>query len=190
MTKLEIRKYPKFVEEFARENFNLKTLTGVLIALMFLESGIVALLLKKGPVVIPLLSDGTIGTYDTGVTQGQVKSAVETYLSSRYAWSPDTIDAQLKKAEFLISPALLKSFEKAMLETKKYVREKKITERVYARHVSIDFKNNVVQVAADRFTAFDGLKAATEMNLTLNFDIGERTVQNPWGVYITKETER
>jgi hypothetical protein len=53
----------------------------------------------------------------------------------------------------------------------------------------VDLKEKKVTVLADRITEFDNLKAATEMRLTFQFSTDDRTVVNPWGVYITKETE-
>lgn len=76
-----------------------------------------------------------------------------------------------------------------MLETQKFVREKKVRQRVYPKSVSVDLKEKRVTVLADRITEFDNLKAATEMRLLLQFTTDDRTIINPWGVYITKETE-
>jgi hypothetical protein len=187
---LQVRQYPKLIEEFAKENFNLKTLVGALIALMLVNSVILAFLLRRGPMVVPLQADGNTARVDSHVTEAQVQAAVKEYLSTRYTWTDSTINAQLKRAEFFISSQLVSAFQKAMVETAKYVREKKVVQRVYARSIDVNFKDRVATIAADRFTEFDGLKAATEMRLLLNFDLQDRTVINPWGVYITKETEK
>ena len=116
--------------------------------------------------------------------------AVKEFINTRYTWTDATINAQLKRAEFFIAPQLVSAFQKAMIETLKYVHEKKVSQRVYARTIDVNFKDRLVAITADRFTEFDGLKAATEMHLLLNFDVQDRTVVNPWGVYIAKETER
>lgn len=189
-SKIEIRTYPKLIEEFAKENFNLKTLVGAMIALTLVNSVILAFVVRRGPMVIPLQSDGTTARVDSHVTEAQVQAAVREYLATRYTWTDSTISAQLRKAEFLIAPQLVSAFQKAMVETLKYVREKRVTQRVYPRSIEVNFKDRLVTVIADRFTEFDGLKAATEMRLLLNFDLYDRTVINPWGVYVTKETEK
>lgn len=189
-TIIQVRQYPKLIEEFAKENFNLKTLIGGLIAITFLNGVILAFMLRRGPIVVPLQADGSIGKVDSHVTEAQVESAVKEYLIYRYTWNDSTISSQIKKAEFFIAPALVRTFEKAMTDTLKYVREKKVTERVYPREMAVNFKEGSVAVTADRITEFNGLKAATEMRLTLNFDLGDRTLINPWGVFITKETEK
>ena len=76
-----------------------------------------------------------------------------------------------------------------MLETEKFVREKKVRQRVYPKTVTVDLKEKRVDIFADRITEFDNLKAATELKLSLLFAVDDRTIVNPWGIYITKETE-
>ena len=56
--KLEIKKYPKMIEAFASENFNLKTLIGFLLALLLVNSLVTVYMLKKGPEVIALEGSG------------------------------------------------------------------------------------------------------------------------------------
>ena len=189
-TQLQIRQYPQMIEEFAKENFNLKTLAGALIAVTLANTIVTAYLLRRGPMVVPLQADGSMARVDRAATDAQVQAATREYLSSRYTWTNATIGAQLKRAEFFIGPQLVTSFQKAMGETLKYVREKKVTQRVYPRSISVSFKDQTISVLADRITEFDGLKAATEMSLILNFELQDRTAINPWGVFIVKETEK
>jgi hypothetical protein len=194
--KIQIKQYPKLIEEFSRENFNLKTLAGALIGLMLVNSLVLAFLLKRGPMVIPLQADGAIARVDSQVTDAQIVTAIRAYLETRYTWTDATITTQLKRAEAFVAPSSVPSFQKSMVETIKYVRQKKVSQRIYPRMngshpaIEINFKDRVVTVTADRITEFDGLKAATDMQLSLNFDLFDRTADNPWGVYVTKETEK
>ena len=190
MRQIQIRQYPKLVEEFAKENFNLKTLVGVLIALMLINSVTLAYILRRGPMVVPLQADGNIARVDSQVTDAQIQAAVKEYMNTRYTWTDSTISAQVKRAEFFIAPQLVAAFQRAMVETLKYVHEKKVVQRVYARTTEVNFKDRQILITADRITEFDGLKAASEMRIVLNFDLEARTVVNPWGIYITKETEK
>ena len=190
MRQIQIRQYPKLVEEFAKENFNLKTLVGVLIALMLSNSVTLAYILRRGPMVVPLQADGNIARVDSQVTDAQIQAAVKEYMNTRYTWTDSTISAQVKRAEFFIAPQLVAAFQRAMVETLKYVHEKKVVQRVYARTTEVNFKDRQILITADRITEFDGLKAASEMRIVLNFDLEARTVVNPWGIYITKETEK
>lgn len=188
--KLEMKKYPKMIETFAHENFNLKTLLGFLLFLLLLNTLTSIYLLKKGPEVITLEASGHVAKVDTKITDLQIQEAVKEYISYRYSWNKDNVLDRLKKAEFFVEPSLLSSFKKSMIEVIKYVQEKKITQRVYSKTIEIDLKNKTALVNLDRITEFEQLKAATEMKLVFNFSVDDRTPVNPWGIYITKETEK
>lgn len=188
--KLEMKKYPKMIESFAHENFNLKTLLGALAFLLLLNTLTTIYLLKKGPEVIALESSGHVAKIDTKITDLQIQEAVKEYISYRYSWNKDNAQERLKKAEFFVEPNLVVTFKKAMIDVTKYIQEKKVTQRVYPKNIEIDLKNKTASVTLDRITEFEQLKAATEMKLILNFSVDDRTPINPWGIYITKETEK
>jgi len=183
--------YTQMVRSFAKENFNLKILSGACLALLFLSFIVVAFLLKQGPTVIALDASGEVANVETKVTDVQIKAAVKQYVQRRYSWSYKNIEDRLRKAELFVHPSLALSFRKSMVETIKYVQEKKITQRMYPRddETEIDLKNKAVTLVMDRITEFDSLKAATETKLKVWFDTGDRNFVNPWGVYVTKEQE-
>jgi competence protein ComGC len=188
-TNVLMNQYPKMVQEFAKENFTLKALCGVLLAIVFVCLAVVAYLVKQGPEVVALDASGAVVKVESQVTDLQIESAAKDYLAYRYNWNPNSITGQLKKATFFVHPSLVSAFERSMVEVQKFVRDKKVVQRAYPKAISVDLKKKVISVTADRFTEFDGLKAATELKVTLSFLIDDRTVVNPWGVYITKETE-
>jgi hypothetical protein len=156
---------------------------------MALMALILVYAIKKGPEVIALDNTGEVARIETSLTDLQVKAAVKEYLTYRYNWDPTNAQTQIKKTESFIYPPLISSFQKSMLETLKFVKDKKVTERVYPQKIDVDFKNKVAVVIADRITEFDSLKAATALRLKLNFEFDDRTPLNPWGVYVTKEVE-
>ncbi|UYL09871.1 type IV conjugative transfer system protein TraE [Bdellovibrio sp. SKB1291214] len=186
---LIIKNYPKIVQEFARENFDLKVLSAALLAILFIMSGLIAYLVKRGPEVIALDATGAVAKLELKITDAQIASAIEEYLSYRYKWTPDTVAFQMKKAEVFIDPSLIPSFQKAMLDVQKFVKEKKVNQRVYPSDVKVDLKQMKVTVLADRITEFDSLSAATKLKVVFDFSSGDRTSLNPWGIYIRKETE-
>lgn len=189
--KLSSASYTQLVRSFAKENFNLKILSGACLALLFLSLIVVAFLLKQGPTVVALDGSGEVSTVETKVTDVQIKAAVKQYVQRRYSWSYKNIEDRLRKAELFVEPTLMLSFRKSMIETIKYVQEKKVTQRMYPRdeETEIDLKNKTVTLVMDRITEFDSLKAATETNLKVWFNTGDRNFINPWGVYVTKEQE-
>lgn len=188
--KLEIKKYPKMIESFAHENFNLKTLLGALVFLLLLNTLTTIYLLKKGPEVIALEASGHVAKIDTKITDLQIQEAVKEYISYRYSWNKDTVQERFKKAVFFVEPNLVAAFKKAMIDVTRYIQDKKVTQRVYPKNIEIDLKNKTASVTLDRITEFEQLKAATEMKLVLDFSVDDRTPINPWGIYITKETEK
>ena len=189
LKKVEIKKYPKMVEEFAKENFNLKMLTTALIIVVAITLAILLYLIKNGPTIIALGENGQVAKVETKITDLQIESAIREYLSFRYNWNDKNIADKLQKAQFFVIPSMLAAFQKSMQEVQKFVRERKVTQRVYPKSIQIDLKEKKVTVVADRINEFDTLKAATELRLVLQFTVGERSVTNPWGIFITRETE-
>ena len=186
---LKINAYPQMVQEFAKANFNLKVLAGASLGLLFLCLALVIFMVRRGPVVIALDGTGEVSKIEQKITDVQIGAAAKEYLLHRYNWDEISIGAEVKKAQFFVAPNLVSSFERSLAETIKFVHEKKVHQRVYPKSVDVDLKEKKVVIQADRFTEFDGLKAATDMRLELWFSVGDRTVTNPWGVYILKEQE-
>lgn len=186
---VQLSSYPKAMREFAEENLNIKFLCGGLLAATFLMLILVLYLVKRGPTVIALDGSGSTAVIETKVTDLQIEAAAKEYIRYRYSWDEKSIGEQLDRAKFFVLPSLAQAFERSMVETEKFVREKKVRQRVYPKAVTVDLKEKRIVIIADRITEFDNLKAATELKLLLLFAVDDRTVVNPWGVYITKETE-
>ena len=179
---IQLSSYPRAMREFAEENLNIKFLLGALLAVTFLMLILVLYLVKQGPTVIALESSGSVAAIETKVTDAQIESAAKEYIRHRYSWNEQNISEELAKAKFFVLPSLASAFERSMQETMKFVREKKVRQRVYPKAVTVDLKEKRISVLADRITEFDNLKAATELRLLLQFTVDDRTVINPWGV--------
>jgi len=187
---LVLKKYPKVVQDFAAENFNMKTLSAALIIISFLLLILVAYLIKRGPQVIAIDATGEVAKIELKVTDAQIARAVEEYISYRYRWNPENINSQLKLSEAFIEDSLVPSFQKSMVDVQRFVKDKKVTQRVYpSASIKVDLREKKVVVVADRITEFDSLSAATKLKVVLDFATGKRTAVNPWGIYIRKETE-
>ena len=182
-------KYPRLVTDLAQQNHYLKVLSYSSTAIMGLLTLLLIYSFKRGPQVIALETSGEVARVETELTDMQVKSAIKEYLKYRYVWDQQNVSPQIKKAESFILPSLLSSFQKSMIEVQKFVKDKKISQRVYPQKIDVDFKNKSVVVLADRITEFETLKAATTLKVKFNIDFDDRTPLNPWGIYISKETE-
>ncbi len=188
-TVLRSSSYPEAMRSFAEENLNLKFLCASLLGLFFITLLLVLYLVKKGPTVVALDNTGEVSRIEAKVTDLQIQAAIKEYVSRRYSWNEKSISSQLVKAKFFVLPMLVPAFERSMADVQKFVRDKKVSQRVYPKSVEVDLKEKKVSVIADRITEFDNLKAATEMRLVLQFALDDRTVTNPWGIYISRESE-
>ncbi|MBN8542389.1 MAG: hypothetical protein J0L82_18505 [Deltaproteobacteria bacterium] len=187
-TVLRSSSYPEAMRSFAEENLNLKFLCASLLGLFFVTLLLVLYLVKKGPTVVALDNTGEVSRIEAKVTDLQIQAAIKEYVSRRYSWNEKSISSQLLKAKFFVLPMLVPAFERSMADVQKFVHDKKVSQRVYPKSVEVDLKEKKVSVIADRITEFDNLKAATEMRLVLQFALDDRTVTNPWGIYISKES--
>lgn len=187
--KLENSRYPKLVMDLATQNHYLKILSYSLIGVTTLMIVILAFAMKQGPAVIALDPTGTVASVGQELHVQHVQAAVKEYLSHRYNWNADTVTPELKKSEAFIFPSLLVSFQKGMLEVQKYVKERKVSQRVYPQSITVSLKDKIVTVVADRITEFDALKAATILKSKLTFELDSPTPSNPWGIFFVKEVE-
>ena len=71
----------------------------------------------------------------------------------------------------------------------KFSLEKQVSQRIYVSSIKVNLENSSAIITGDRITAIQGMKAAGDLKLQLNFENGARTIDNPWGIYITKERE-
>ena len=71
----------------------------------------------------------------------------------------------------------------------KFTNGRSVSQRAYARSVDVDMSKKTVFVVADRINEIESLKAATEIRVAFKYVVGDRTVSNPWGIYIEKEAE-
>jgi hypothetical protein len=111
------------------------------------------------------------------------------YIDLRYKWTPKEIKTQLNTAKAFILPKNLKAFETASVNLTKFAIEKGVTQRIFPETISVSIPNKTVRVLGDRITSIQGLKAAADLKLEFTIESGERTKENPWGIYITKERE-
>lgn len=119
----------------------------------------------------------------------EIERAIREYLKFRYNWEPKTIANNVSKAEAFILPGTRKAYSSAMESVVRFSAEKLVVQRVYPERILIDLKKNVATIRGDRITEIQGMKAAGDLRLQLSLDFGARTVANPWGVYVAKETE-
>lgn len=118
-----------------------------------------------------------------------VEEAIREYLDYRYSWSPADQAKHLSIAKLFISSGSISAFEKIAKELLQFSKDKRVSQRVYVTDMDVDMKQNVAHVIADRFNEIQGLKAASILNVKIYFERGKTSLENPWGLSVTKEEE-
>jgi hypothetical protein len=121
--------------------------------------------------------------------ESEVIEAVKFYIDHRYKWEPKTVVQSLQSAESFILPQSRKAYEVAVANVSKFSIEKSVSQRAYVTGVTVDLDKQVALVSGDRITNVQGLRAAGDLKIELNFDNGPHSKGNPWGIYITKEKD-
>lgn len=121
--------------------------------------------------------------------EDEIKLAINRYINFRYKWDAKTVSENIKKSENFIGSKSLTAFQNNMASVVKFSLDRDVMQKVYPNDMKVDLKTQTVFITGDRVTSIQGLKAAGNLNLALEFESGPRTINNPWGIYITKEKE-
>ena len=115
------------------------------------------------------------------------KRVVTAYLEMRHNWDSGTIQNSIGAASRFVDSSFRKAFLQANASQIKIATEKRISQRFYVRQVNVDLQKGVAGVSGDRILTVDGFKAVSSLSFNLKIRLGDRTEQNPEGVYITSE---
>jgi len=122
------------------------------------------------------------------ILRAELERVVREYVLTHYTWDASTIEAAHEKASRYVASAFRASFMKTNSEQIRFVKEKKVSQRVYLfAPPAIDLKKLAARVRLDRVYQIEGLSGSAPFNLDLSFDYGPRTEANPEGIYITDE---
>jgi len=191
MTQIKLKtNFPQVWGDLAFQNRWLRL--GMMLSLSIVALSLCAttMLLRRKPQIVALDQCGNVaGFTDAPPIEAEVDKAARKYVELRYSWSADNLSTHMARAKSLIASQSIKAFDKTISDLQTFSKGKNIGQRVYPTAVNVDAKNNRVQIVGDRFTEIQGLKAATILRATLTYQIGPRTLENPWGIYVSKEEE-
>lgn len=162
-------------------------------ASLVLSLGLVALLgysVSRSSEVIALTPEG--GVYRPVAppkAEDEIARAVREYIDRRYNWTSRDVENRLSAAQAFILPAQRADFRAGVRNVIQFASEKPTARRVYPAKVKVDLERKVAVLTGDRIVVIQGLWAANELKMSLSFESGPRTVENPWGIYVTKEKE-
>lgn len=152
-------------------------------------AGVIALLNRK-PMVVFLDSQANVIRPGSLIsTETEVEKMARRYLETRYLWEVANQGDQLIRAKSFIASQSLKAFEKTASDLVAFSKGKNVSQRIYPTKILVNSKESKIEVVADRITEIQGLRAATLLRVSLYFQSGPRTAENPWGIYVIKEEE-
>lgn len=184
-------RFPKQIAELMHSNQFLKGFS-ILALLVALAAAATSILVgTKQPIVLTLSPSGQeqAASSELPKPELQVEQAVRRYIDLRYKWEPSNVQKKLGMASAFIHETSQKAFQGAIANVIRFSTEKQVTQRAYPEMVKVNLTNKTVQISGDRITAIQGIMAAGPLKIELSFESGQRTKENPWGIYITKEKE-
>lgn len=152
-------------------------------------TGVIALLNRKPLVVMLDAQANVIRPGSQNSIETELEKMAHRYLEFRYIWEVGNQADQLMRAKSFIASQSLKAFEKTAAVLVAFSKGKNVSQRIYPTKILVNSKESKIEVVADRITEIQGLKAATLLRVSLYFQSGPRTAENPWGVYVIKEEE-
>ncbi len=187
---MKVSALPALVGKLSHSVQFLKVFSLGLLALLLILVLSLASLLGKEPIVVVTDSQSRVlQMTELPKAEVQIEEAVRRYLKLRYWWDSKSVAMQLQKAESFIASSSQKVFRNATGSVAKFSTDKGVSQRLYPDQLKIDLSRKTVEISGDRVTSIQGVLAAGVLRLGLNFEYGERTPENPWGIYITKERE-
>lgn len=189
-TKLQNAKLPKMLGDLMHSNQFMKMFSFYALTLSLVSVIALVVVANREPTVLTLDPRAhVISESEMPKPEDQISVAIRAYLEKRYKWEPKNVITKLKDSEAFIMPSTLKAFQDAVSKVAKFSTEKIVTQTVYPENIKVDLQRKTAFVTGDRVTSIQGMKAAGDLKLVLSFESGSRTKENPWGVYIVKETE-
>ena len=182
--------FPIVWGDLAYQNHWLRRITLGAILVGALSTVAVLALLNRKPLVVMLDAQANIiKPGGNATTETEAEKMARRYLEVRYVWDAANQADQLARTKAFIASQSMKAFEKTASDLVAFSKGKNVSQRVYPTKLSVNAKDNRVEIVADRITEIQGLKAATLLRVNLHYQNGSRTAENPWGVYVIKEEE-
>lgn len=183
-------KLPKMLAELAHSNQFLKIFSVSCLGLNLLSLILVFVLATRSPLVLSFNQNAQVMDQSSMPRpEVEVQVAAKHYLELRYQWTPENVQQKLELAKSMIQSSAMRAYMGAAQNVIHFSLEKQVSQRVYGNSFAVDMDKRIVTISGDRITAIQSLKAAGNLNLELAFELGPRTRDNPWGVYVTKEKE-
>lgn len=183
--------FPKQISDLMNSNQFLKIFAVAALGLSVISMVTLLILGNKPPLVITLSENANIVTQLKKLpsAETEIEQAAKKYISLRYKWEASNVAKNLDLASYFIHPSSKKAYLSAISNVIKFSSEKQVLQRAYANEVVVNLQSKTVTVTGDRMTSIQGMMATGPLKVELTFESGDRTKENPWGVYFVKEKE-
>ncbi|MBX2994104.1 MAG: hypothetical protein KF681_04765 [Bdellovibrionaceae bacterium] len=188
--KIQRRWFEVWADEEA-QNRILKYMVLVLAAVLSVQLVVISVLALRGPVLIAISKEVTqkldVGEPDAEQLTREIIRAIINYLKTRHNWDWNTVEAKTKAASFYVASDYREKYLVATAEQIRISKEKQIAQKFFPDEPKLNMKAKTAQVRADRILIVSGVRAAQGLDLEIGFTLGDRTANNPEGIYITSE---
>lgn len=188
--KIQRRWFEVWADEEA-QNRILKYMVLVLAAVLSVQLVVISVLALRGPVLIAISKEVTqkldVGEPDPEQLTREIIRAIINYLKTRHNWDWNTVEAKTKAASFYVASDYREKYLVATAEQIRLSKEKQIAQKFFPDEPKLNMKAKTAQVRADRILIVSGVRAAQGLDLEIGFVLGERTANNPEGIYVTSE---
>jgi hypothetical protein len=124
----------------------------------------------------------------SSINEGDIKRALERYLQLRYSWNLATIEEQLTDAADFLIAAQKRDFLKTIRPEVAKARRQNLAQRFFVERLQIDKKTKTATIEGWQllFLGKSALPPKTTVE-KIGYELGNRTPENPDGVYILSE---
>lgn len=188
--KIQRRWFEVWADEEA-QNRILKYMVLVLGVILSVQLVVISVLALRGPVLIAISKEVTqkldVGEPDPEQLIREIVRAITNYLKTRHNWDWNSVEAKTKAASFYVASNYREKYLVATAEQIRVSKEKEIAQKFFPDEPKLNMKAKTAKVRADRILIVSGVRAAQALDLEIGFALGERTADNPEGIYITSE---
>lgn len=188
--KIQRRWFEVWADEEA-QNRILKYMVLVLGVILSVQLVVISVLALRGPVLIAISKEVTqkldVGEPDPEQLIREIVRAITNYLKTRHNWDWNSVEAKTKAASFYVASNYQEKYLVATAEQIRVSKEKEIAQKFFPDEPKLNMKAKTAKVRADRILIVSGVRAAQALDLEIGFALGERTADNPEGIYITSE---
>lgn len=173
------------------QNSILKGMLGVLGALFAIQSLVLVVLALRHMPIVAVSDESSAILAPSRPTQQMLESevtrVVRKYVALHHNWDPESISKNFEQASLMVADGFQKQFLSANQGQLRLSKEKKLAQRFHIAEFKLDSATRTVRIFGDRILIVEGLRAATPMNIEIQYAFQSRSEKNPEGVVIASE---